>query len=62
MAKSIQATITAADNFLNEYDEYKKVQTRYFADQTKVNLIKLQDQGKMLDIVAGKFRKERNEK
>lgn len=60
MPKSLQATITAADNLWNEYHKYRKVQLTYFADQTLVNLNKLRDQGKDLERAADKYQKERD--
>lgn len=60
--KSVQATITAADALYNEYEAYKKVQTKYFGDQTQVNLNKLREHGKMLEHAAQKYKKERDAK
>lgn len=60
MPKSLQAQITAADNLWNEYHKYRKVQLKYFGNQTIKNLNDLRDQGKMLEFAADKYQKERD--
>lgn len=58
--RSVQKTITAADNFLDRWNNYRRIQKIYFADQTTENLDLLRTEGKFTDMAAAEYEKERN--